>query len=182
MKSPPYSWFSEPTGCAPFRCTSRGRGTRVWDQRACYGSSSRNFLRKKLNLFTAKVVTDALSDLARRQEPSGFDYRPLAVDPLWLNPVQPRTFGRQPTRDDAHARLPRLSLLQHCLIVLAQPDSHLLTHPAWEALSQISTSTLLPCAWTCSHSHSRKSVVTWLTGRPDTKRRCMRPLVAESIP
>src|SRR5260370_20864795 len=104
------------------------------------------------------------------------------MDPLWLDPVQPGTFGGQPAWNDAYATFPGLRLLQHCLSMLAQPGSHLLTHPAWEALSQMSTSTLWPCAWTCSQSHSRKSVVTWLTGRPETKRRCMRPLSAESMP
>jgi hypothetical protein len=49
------------------------------------GRLQETFLRKKLSLFTAEVVTDALPDLLRSQEPSRFDNRTLAMDPLRLN-------------------------------------------------------------------------------------------------
>src|SRR5215469_16560513 len=66
------------------------------------------------------------------------------------------TLGRQKAPDDAYTTFASTSLLLRCLLVLAQPGSNLLTHPAWEALSYISTSTCLPCAWTCSRSHKRQ--------------------------
>ena len=135
-------------------------------------AASRDLLCKELGQFTAKVVTDPLSELLSGQKPSRFDNRSLAVDPLWLNSVEPGALDGQPARDDAYTTFASASLLQHRLIVLrSQVLTCLLT--CQEALSQMSTSTHLPSAWTCSHSHSRKSVVTWLTGRPDTKRRNM---------
>src|SRR4249919_33888 len=68
----------------------------------------------------------------------------------------PWTLGGQPTRNNAYPRFLRSSILQDCLIVLAEPGSDLFTYPAWEALSQISTSTPLPSVWTCTHSHKRQ--------------------------
>ena len=141
-----------------------------------------DLLWKQLSLFTAKVVTHARPVLCRCQKPSRFDYRARPGTRRWLNAVEPGALGRQKAPDDVHATFASASLSLHCLIMLTQPDFDLLTHPAWEALSQMSTSMLLPCAWICSHSHCRKSVVTPLAGRPDKKRRCMRPQVAESIP
>lgn len=90
--------------------------------------SSRSRLCKQLSLFTAKVVTNALAEILRSQKPSRFDNRSFAMNPLWLNPVEPRTLGRQPVRNDAHALFAGASLLRHCLIVLAPPGSDLLTH------------------------------------------------------
>src|SRR6266566_1622651 len=89
---------------------------------------SRNFLCKRLQLFTTEVVTDALPEHFRGQEPSRLDNRSLAMDPLGLNPVEPWTLDGQPARDDAYATFAGSSLLLHRLIVLAQPGSHLLTH------------------------------------------------------
>jgi len=66
-------------------------------RRQCFGLARAelcNLLCKRPNLFTAKVVTDPLSDLARRQETSRFDNRSLSMDPLWLNFVQPGTLDR----------------------------------------------------------------------------------------
>jgi hypothetical protein len=79
-------------------------------------------------LFTAKVVTHPLSEFLRSQESSWLDNRVLAMNPLRLNPVQPGTLGGEPARDDVHARFPRLSVLQHGVLMLAQPGSDLLTH------------------------------------------------------
>jgi hypothetical protein len=142
-----------------------------------------DLLWKQLSLFTAKVVTHARPVLCRCQKPSRFDYRARGPgqDDGSMRLIK-AALGRQKAPDDAHATFASASLSLHCLIMLTQPDFDLLTHPAWEALSQMSTSMLFPCAWICSHSHCRKSVVTPLAGRPDMKRRCMRPQVAESIP
>jgi hypothetical protein len=80
---------------------------------------SSNFLCKRLKLFTTEVVTDALSEPFRRQEPSRLDDRSFAMDPLRLNSVKPGTFGGQPARDDTYTMFPRSSLLLHQLIMLA---------------------------------------------------------------
>ena len=72
------------------------------------------------------------------------------MDPFGLDSVEPRTFCRQPARDDAH---PTVVLAQDRLIVLTHPGFDLLAHPAWEALSQINTKTFLSCVWTCLHNH-----------------------------
>lgn len=52
----------------------------VFRERHGARASSKALLCKQLNLLTVKVVTNQLSDLARRQEPSWFDYRSLAMD------------------------------------------------------------------------------------------------------
>lgn len=134
---------------------------------------SRGLLCKKFHLLTAKVITHALSEFLSGQQPDRLNNGALAVDPLWFNLVEPGALGGQSAWNDAHTSFPHLGFAERRLIVLTQPDSDLFAHPAWEALSQMSTNTCLPCAWTCSHNHCKKSIVTWLTGRPDTKRRCM---------
>src|SRR5712692_9973887 len=63
----------------------------------------RDLLWKQLNLFTAKVIAHALSELLSGQKSSRFDNRSLAVDPLRFNTVEPGTFGGEPAWDDAHA-------------------------------------------------------------------------------
>ncbi|EFH84467.1 Transcriptional regulator PadR [Ktedonobacter racemifer DSM 44963] len=71
---------------------------------------SRDLWRKRLSLFTAKIVTDPLPEFTRRQKPSRFDNRSLSVNPLWLNAVQPGAFYGQPARNDAH--VPHSPLIQ----------------------------------------------------------------------
>src|SRR5215216_7748249 len=60
---------------------------------------------------------------------------------------------------------PRFTLLLCCLIQLS--TFWLLCQVA---LSQISVNTRLPSSANSPQTHSRKSVVTWLTGRPSTNR------------
>ena len=54
-------------------------------------------------LRTFIIGTDPLGDLLRCQDTSRFHHRAFPVEPLGLNGVQPRTFTRQPARNDAHA-------------------------------------------------------------------------------
>ena len=79
-------------------------------------------------LVTAKVIRYALSELICRQQSSGFDNRSLAVDPLRFNPVEPRTFGGEPTGNDAYTLCAVLRLVQYRLIVLTKPGSDVLAH------------------------------------------------------
>lgn len=76
--------------------------TRCYKQRL-HSAASRDLLCKKLNLFTAKVVTNALPELLSSQKPSGLDNRSLAMGPLWLDPVEPGTLGGQPAWDGAYS-------------------------------------------------------------------------------
>lgn len=89
---------------------------------------SSNRLRKRFQQFTAEVVTHTLLEFACGQEPSGLDNHALAMHPLWLDPVEPGTLGRQPTRNDAHPCFASRGFLQYRLIVLTQPDLDLFTH------------------------------------------------------
>jgi len=70
----------------------------------------RDFLCKQLSLFTAKVVTDPLPEFTGGQQPSRFDNRSLAMNPLWLHAVEPGTLGGEPARADTHACFSRLRL------------------------------------------------------------------------
>ena|SRR5947209_7463303 len=91
-------------------------------------AGSRDHLCKWLDQFTAKVIADALLDLLSGQKPSRFNNRSLAMNPLWLNAVEPWALDWQPARDNAHPSLARASLLLDHLIVLTQPRFHLLAH------------------------------------------------------
>ena len=73
---------------------------------------------------TAKMSTHALSQLLRRKQPVGFHHGTLAMHPLGLNRVEPRTFAGQVARQDAHA--PALSF--HLGIVGTDPGAHELAH------------------------------------------------------
>jgi len=50
-----------------------------------------------------KVVADTLSQLASRKQAIVFDDIALAMDPLWLDGVEPGTLGGQKEGQDAHA-------------------------------------------------------------------------------
>ena len=72
----------------------------------------------------AKVSTDAVSDLLGAEQSSGLDNGALAMHPLGLDRVEPRTLDRQEARHDAHA-LPTLLDLP---IVGTNPGPHPLAH------------------------------------------------------
>src|SRR5690349_22400460 len=90
--------------------------------------SSRDLLRQEFGLLTAKGVAYTLPEFLRGQEPSRFNSRSLAMNPLWLDPIEPWTLERQPARDDAYPLFAGVSALQYGLIVLTQPGSYLLAH------------------------------------------------------
>ena len=68
--------------------------------------------------WTTKVVTDATLDFLGAEQTSRFDNGPFAMDPMRLNPVEPGTLDRQPTRNDAHSLLALTLSRQHAAIVL----------------------------------------------------------------
>ena len=69
---------------------------------------------------TAKVRTDALSQLLGRKQSRGFNDSPLAMHPLRLNGIEPGALRRQVERQDAHA----FACLFDLLIVLSDPGAH----------------------------------------------------------
>jgi hypothetical protein len=69
---------------------------------------------------TSIVGTDALGQLASRKQPIVFDDMTLAVNPLWLDRVQPGTFGGQKEGQDANAFARQLDFA----IVFPDPGPH----------------------------------------------------------
>lgn len=72
---------------------------------------------------TAKMRTDPLSQLARRKQASGFNNRSFAMHPLWLDGIEPGTFGWQSKGQNAHA----VAALSDLLVVFPDPIAHDLT-------------------------------------------------------
>jgi len=66
--------------------------------------------------------TDPFRDLVRCQQSCRFDDPSLAVHPLRLDRIEPRTLARQEADDDPHPCLPALD----CPVVLPDPSPHLL--------------------------------------------------------
>ena len=71
-----------------------------------------------IDYWTAKVVTNATFHFQSAEQTSRFDNGPFAMDPMRLNPVEPGTLDRQPTRNDAHSLLALTLSRQHAAIVL----------------------------------------------------------------
>src|SRR3954453_4103994 len=65
------------------------------------------------------ILTDTIPNFAGRQLPRRLNDRFLAVLPLRLDRVQPRTLDRQATRQDAHS-----PLLLGSPVVLLDPTPH----------------------------------------------------------
>src|SRR5881392_2085371 len=73
---------------------------------------------------TPKMGTNALSQKLGRKQPIGFDHGSLAMNPFWLNRVEPGTLRRQTKRQDADA----LALGFHLGVVFAYPGANDLAH------------------------------------------------------
>src|SRR6516165_7476958 len=131
-------------------------------------AGSRDLLCKWLKKLAAKGIADTLFEFLGCQSSCRFNHGAFAMNPLWLDAVQPWALDRQPAGNNPHACFLRTCLLSYCLVMLPQPAFDLLTHPAWEALSHMSTIARCPCTWTCCISHCNNSLVTELTGRPAT--------------
>src|SRR6266702_4221011 len=102
----------------------RGRASRPTPRQP--SAESRNLFgnRKMCFIGTAKMGTNALSQLLSRKQPIGFNHGSLAMDALGLNRVEPGTFGRQKAGKDADA----LALSFHLAVVFADPGANELAH------------------------------------------------------
>jgi len=74
-------------------------------------------------LFTAIVRTDTRFQFSRTEQPIWFRDGAFTMDPFGFNRIQPRTFRRQPPRDNPDP----LPGVLHTSVVLPQPDSDGLT-------------------------------------------------------
>jgi hypothetical protein len=63
---------------------------------------------------TTENLTDPVSELIRTQQTIGLEYLALAVDPLGLYRVQPRTLLRQQAADDPYSFTAALFDLSGC--------------------------------------------------------------------
>lgn len=72
-------------------------------------------------MLTAEISTCAVSQFAGSEQALYFDHGLFAVEPLWLDCVQPGAFARQQAEHDPHA-LPSSSF--HLAVVLPQPGPH----------------------------------------------------------
>jgi hypothetical protein len=114
---------------------------------------------------TIENPADPIRQLVSREQPVGLDHLALAVDPLGLYGIQPRTLFRQQAAYDPHSA----ATLFDSAVVRGNPSSDLFG-VCQLALSQIKTYALLPAASSFSQHHARKQVVIPLTGRSSTKR------------
>src|SRR4029453_9548134 len=73
-------------------------------------------------MVAAKVSTDPLGHFVSREEAGGLNDSTLAVHPVGLNAIEPRTLARQKAGHDAHS----LVLLPDLAIVGADPGAYLL--------------------------------------------------------
>src|SRR5215204_6267525 len=88
----------------------------------------------------------------------------LAVNPLGLDGVKPRTLLRKKAADDPH---PASALLDFA-VVSSEPAPDLPGDVPAGALSQMRTTTFFPAASSFSQHHRRNWVVMELTGLPST--------------
>src|SRR5215208_3886823 len=75
-------------------------------------------------MLVARTIEDPanpIGEFVSAQQPVGFDYFALAMNPFGLDGVQPRTLLRQKATDDPH---PTAALL-HFSVVFAEPSPHL---------------------------------------------------------
>ena len=68
----------------------------------------------------AEIGTGAVGDLVGREQPGGLNDGALAMDPLGLDGLEPRTLDRQIAGREAHP----LALLVDLLVMAADPGSH----------------------------------------------------------
>ena len=111
---------------------------------------------------TTKYPAYHLGKLIGSQHPVGLDHFSLAVYPLRLDSVEPRTLLGQQAADDPHS----LSALFDFSVVRSEPASDLPAEMCQLALSQMSTTTFLLISWSFLRLHSSNWVVMELMGLP----------------
>ena len=70
------------------------------------------------------VGTDALTNLSRREQGSGFNNRTLAMHPFGFNGIEPGTLDGQQTQDDPHTFAAQFDEP----IVIPNPGAHSFAH------------------------------------------------------
>src|ERR1051325_3397789 len=115
-------------------------------------------------MLAPEILANSTGQFFSRHLSIRLDNGSLPMYPMRLNWIQPRALDRQSLSKYSHPSFSLHSLVC-CLIQLR--TFWLLCHVA---LSQISINTRLPSSANFPQTHSRKSVVTWLTGRPSTNR------------
>ena len=113
---------------------------------------------------TIEDTTNPLGKFVCSKQSIGLYHFSLAVHPLGLYGVQPRTPLGQKTTHDPHST----AALLDAAVVFSEPAPYLLLEMCQLALSQMRTNTFLPRAWSFSQFHSRNWVVIELTGLPST--------------
>src|SRR5215213_1454403 len=114
---------------------------------------------------TSEGRAHPLGQLVGRQQPVGLDDLALAVDPLRLHRIEPRTFLGQKAGQDAYPAPAPFDFP----VMGAYPAAHLM---ACVPTGVVPNQDQNPLAerFKLSAAHSRKRVVMELTGRPSTKR------------
>src|SRR5215210_2170028 len=115
---------------------------------------------------TTENLTDPVGELVSTEQPVGFCNLALAVNPLGLYGVKPRTLlGHKTKLTILTPAFSPLFLTQR----LCLPSQRLTSLETCQlALSQIRSRTFLPAASSFSKLHSRNRVVMELTGLPST--------------
>ncbi len=115
---------------------------------------------------TAVDRAHARGEFGQVEQARGFHDRALGLQPLWLNPIEPKwllTGKAQTTR-----RTPQPERLTWRLCGRSQARTRWLS--CQDALSHTSSTARLPWAAAWVAHQAKKSMVTALTGRPSTKR------------
>src|SRR5215207_9100813 len=100
---------------------------------------------------TTEDPTDPIRKLIRSKQPLWLDDLALAVYPLRLYGVQPRTLLRKKAADDPHS----LAALFDLAVMFSEPPPELPGDVPACALSQMSSRIFLPTAWSFSQHHPR---------------------------
>src|SRR3982751_2533241 len=119
---------------------------------------------ERFQAFASEVLMHPVHELVGRQRPLRLCDRPLAVQPAWLDRVEPGAFT-----GNRHTRI-RTPPVRFTVRLCAPIHARTARLTCQAALSHTSTHTRLPSAASRSAPQARKSVVTRLTGRPSTKR------------
>src|SRR4051812_43868770 len=133
-------------------------------------------LEERFQAFASEGPVHPVHELVGRQRPLRLDDRPLAVQPAWLDRIEPGAFHRQPTHQDPH---PAGALTVRLYVPIHACTARLTCQAA---LSHTSTHTRLPSAASRSAPQARNAVVIRLTGRPSTKRSSTRSWSVRNSP
>jgi hypothetical protein len=115
---------------------------------------------------TTKYPAYPIRELISSQQPLGLHDLALAVYPLGLYGVQPRTLLGQKTTDDPHSSF--AAALLEFSVVSSEPAHDLLGDVPGSVVPEMRSMAFFPAASSFSQLHSRNWVVIPLTGFPST--------------